>query len=105
VNNTIIRLRKNGKTVHEISQLLGIDKIRVNKELNDYIVQEYKNGRSAPDIAEEIGLTANSIYDRLRAAKIEIRNLRIELDMKSIIREYNNGKDIGEIAKELGAEP
>lgn len=82
-----------------------IDPIYAKKELPiDKIVEDYKNGRTMQDIAEEYGVAYSVIFDRLHQAIPEnIRNKNADILQQfteDIVNQYENGETLNNLARQ-----
>ena len=132
----IARLYNEGKTVKEISEELGvtiatvynaikvleaeekIERHKVRRKKNtakvakrrEEIARLYNKGKEANEIAEELGISKQIVYQDIRILNEEKRIVKRERGTRSkstkrreeIARLYNEGKEADEIAEELG---
>lgn len=77
-------------------------------EGQEYIIEQYMNGRSVLDIGKELHLTKESVYRRLRAhkrwksIKRRMAHYRANKNTPELIRLYKEGVTVKEIAKKYG---
>ena len=132
----IARLYNEGKTVKEISEELGvtmatvynaikvleaeekIERHKVRRKKNtakvakrrEEIARLYNKGKEANEIAEELGISKQIVYQDIRILIEEKRIVKRERGTRSkstkrreeVARLYNEGKEADEIAEELG---
>jgi len=70
---------------------------------NEYIGKEYKLGKSASQIALELGCEKSTICRRLRSIGVKIRDQSIQLDIDKIKYLYNNGLSCAKIGNIMDA--
>jgi transposase-like protein len=68
----------------------------------DHLIKEYRSGRSAQDLARELGIHECTVYDRLRIAGVPVRHKAPDIDDFEIARLYSAGASIHAIAKQFG---
>lgn len=67
----------------------------------DYLVREYRSGRSAYDLSREVGLGASNIVRRLREAGVAIRSRKLNLPSEHIANLYAAGMSEKALADKL----
>lgn len=77
------------------------------QQRNDYIIEQYKNGRSTNQIADELNINSGTVYFALKKNNIEIKSRKnfdghIEDKVDVIVRMYKNGMSAYKISKESG---
>jgi len=71
----------------------------------DHIVQAYRAGRTAEDIAAELGVSANTVLRRLNGAGVEMRpsgTPRVAIDEVDAIAVYDSGVGLKSVAARFG---
>ena len=81
-----------------------------NDDDTDKMKLLYKEGKSAPQIAEEIGCSSLTVLNTLRSQGIEIRSRgtypkKILSQKEKIFEEYENGDSLSVIAERYGVNP
>lgn len=69
-----------------------------------YLLDSYRSGMTAEDIASELGIHWGTVYARLRRHGVPTRGSRIELPIAEIVALYEGGESENSIAKRFGVE-
>jgi transposase len=72
----------------------------------DYLVREYRAGRTADDLGRELGVSVNTIKSRLRKQGVSLAYLkpkpRIDIDVAALVEAYNDGASVKSLAERFG---